>query len=79
MKPVGPWRHSSSGPTNTRTHFQLSISLSQISSIALKKLYNTEVGYSEETSFGGESQGTKLMKDYVRDLYKRLNPRTISL
>ena len=27
----------------------------------------------EETSFGGESQRTKLMKDYVRDLYKRLS------
>ena len=26
----------------------------------------------QETSFGGESQTTKLMKDYVRDLYKRL-------
>ena len=26
----------------------------------------------QETSFGGESQRTKLMKDYVRDLYKRL-------
>ena len=31
----------------------------------------------QETSFGGESQRTKLMKDYVRDLYR--NPRTISL
>ena len=26
----------------------------------------------QETSFGGESQRTKLMKDYVRDLYKKL-------
>ena len=25
----------------------------------------------QETSFGGESQRTKLMKGYVRDLYKR--------
>ena len=25
----------------------------------------------QETSFGGESQRTKLMKDYVKDLYKR--------
>ena len=35
----------------------------------------------QETSFGGESQRTQLMKDYVRDLYKRLseNPETISL
>ena len=24
----------------------------------------------QQTSFGGESQRTKLMKDYVRDLYK---------
>ena len=24
----------------------------------------------QETSFGGESQRTKLMKDYVKDLYK---------
>ena len=27
----------------------------------------------QETSFGGESQRTKLMKYYVRDLYKRLS------
>ena len=27
----------------------------------------------QETSFGGESQRTKLMKDYVRDLYKELS------
>ena len=26
----------------------------------------------EETSFGGESQRTKLMKDYVKDLYKKI-------
>ena len=26
-----------------------------------------------ETSFGGESQRTKLMKDYVKDLYKKLS------
>ena len=27
----------------------------------------------EETSFGRESQRTKLMKDYVRDFYKKLS------
>ena len=27
----------------------------------------------QETSFGGESRRTKLMKDYVRDLYKKLS------
>ena len=27
----------------------------------------------QETSFGGESERTKLMKDYVRDLYERLS------
>ena len=27
----------------------------------------------QETSFGGESKRTKLMRDYVRDLYKRLS------
>ena len=27
----------------------------------------------QATSFGGESQRTKLMKDYVRDLYKKLS------
>ena len=27
----------------------------------------------QETSFGGKSQRTKLMKDYVRDLYKKLS------
>ena len=39
----------------------------------------------QETSFGGESQRTKLMKDYVKDLYKKISenigemPRRISL
>ena len=27
----------------------------------------------QETSFGGDSQRTKLMKDYVKDLYKKLS------
>ena len=27
----------------------------------------------KETSFGGESQRTKLMKDYVKDLYKKIS------
>ena len=27
----------------------------------------------QETSFGGVSQRTKLMKDYVKDLYKKLS------
>ena len=27
----------------------------------------------QETSLGGESQRTKLMKDYVRDFYKKLS------
>ena len=27
----------------------------------------------QETSFRGESQRTKLMKDYVRDLYKKIS------
>ena len=27
----------------------------------------------QETSFGGESQTTKLMKDYVKDLYKKIS------
>ena len=27
----------------------------------------------QETSFGGESQRTKLMKDYVQDLYKKIS------
>ena len=27
----------------------------------------------QETSFGGESQKTKLMKDYIKDLYKKLS------
>ena len=29
----------------------------------------------QETSFGGESQRTKLMKDYVRDLYQKLSEK----
>ena len=33
-----------------------------------------EPTYEQETSFGGrESQRTKLMKDYVKDLYKKLS------
>ena len=32
-----------------------------------------------ETSFGGESQRTKLMKDYVKDLYKKLSDETPEL
>ena len=32
-----------------------------------------EPKHEHETSLGGESQRTKLMKDYVRDLYKRLS------
>ena len=32
-----------------------------------------EPEHEQETSFRGESQRTKLMKDYVRDLYKRLS------
>ena len=27
----------------------------------------------QKTSFGGESQRTKLMKDYVKDLYKKIS------
>ena len=27
----------------------------------------------QETSFGGESQRTKLMRDYVKDLYKKIS------
>ena len=30
----------------------------------------------QETSFGGESKRTKLMKDYVKDLYKKLSENT---
>ena len=29
----------------------------------------------QETSFGGESQRTKLMKDYVKDLYKKISEK----
>ena len=32
-----------------------------------------EPAHEQETSFGGESQRTKLMKDYVKDLYKKLS------
>ena len=32
-----------------------------------------EPEHEQETSFGGESQRTKLMKDYVKDLYKKLS------
>ena len=32
-----------------------------------------ELTCEQEMSFGGESQRTKLMKDYVKDLYKKLS------
>ena len=32
-----------------------------------------ELEREQETSFGGESQRTKLMKDYVKDLYKKIS------
>ena len=32
-----------------------------------------DMTHEQETSFGGESQRTKLMKDYVKDLYKKLS------
>ena len=32
-----------------------------------------ELECKKETSFGGESQRTKLMKDYVKDLYKKIS------
>ena len=32
-----------------------------------------EPEHEQETSFGGESQRTKLMKDYVKDLYKKIS------
>ena len=45
-----------------------------------------EPEHEQETSFGGTSQRTKLMKGYARDLYKKLsenigvlNPRSNSL
>ena len=31
----------------------------------------------QKTSFGGESQRTKLIKDYVRDLYKKLSENIV--
>ena len=32
-----------------------------------------EPEHEQETSFGGESQRTRLMKDYIKDLYKKLS------
>ena len=32
-----------------------------------------EQTHEQETSFGGESPRTKLMKDYVKDIYKKLS------
>ena len=32
-----------------------------------------EPTHEQETSFGGESQRTRLMKDYIKDLYKRIS------
>ena len=32
-----------------------------------------EPKHEQETSFGGESERTKLMKDYVKDLYKKIS------
>ena len=35
-----------------------------------------ELEHEQETSFGEESQRTKLMKDYVKDLYKKISENT---
>ena len=32
-----------------------------------------ELNHEQETSFGGESQRTRLLKNYVKDLYKKLS------
>ena len=34
-----------------------------------------EPEHEQETSFGGESKRTELMKDYVKDLYQKLSER----
>ena len=34
-----------------------------------------EPEHEQETSFGGESQRTRLMKDYVKDLHKKLSEK----
>ena len=34
-----------------------------------------ELEHEQETSFGRQSQRTKLMKDYVKDLYKKLSEK----
>ena len=33
--------------------------------------------HEQETSFGGESQRTKLMKDYVKDIYKKISENIV--
>ena len=35
--------------------------------------WEPECDHEQETSFGGESQRTRLMKDYVKDLYRMLS------
>ena len=38
-----------------------------------------EPTHEQEMSFGGESQRTSLMKDYVKDLYKKLSEKLVKL
>ena len=44
-----------------------------LDSVTPGRLSTWEPEHEQETSFRGESQRTKLMKDYVRDLYKKLS------
>ena len=41
-----------------------------LGSVTPRRSSTWEQTHEQETSFGGETERTKLMKDYVRDLYK---------
>ena len=47
------------------------IPLSPVTPVGGRSTWEPE--HEQETSFGGEPQRTKLMKDYVKDLYKRIS------
>ena len=68
MFDIDPFReHESRTDNNTETGENIPFTL-----VGGRSTWEPDRG-EEETSFGGESQRTKLMKDYVRDLYKRLS------
>ena len=67
INPVGEHESRTEEPTDEH------IPLDPVTQVGGRSTWEPDRG-EQETSFGGrESQRTKLMKDYVRDLYKKLS------